>query len=68
MMKGKTIGFIIWVILTFLLVTLFIVNSGWDNFLFLFSLVFWSMIAYRTRLFTQKPIIRDYSKYFKKHR
>ena len=68
MMKGKTIGLIVWVILTSILVTLFITNVGWEKFLFIFSLVFWTVVTYRTKFFTQKPIIRDYTKYFKKHR
>ena len=67
-MKGKTIGLIVWVILTSVLVTLFVVNMGWEKVLFIFLLVFWSIVAYRTKLFTQKPIIRDLTKCFKKHR
>lgn len=68
MTKGKTIGLTVWVILTTLLVALFVVNMGWEKFLCIFSLVFWSIVAYRTKFFTQRPIIRDYTKYFKKHR
>ena len=63
----QIIGLLIWILLSAGIVSLcyYWMNTG-RIFLSIFVLVFWSIVTGRTKGFTKKPVVRDFSKYFKK--
>ena len=67
----KLLEILIWLACTVLVVwgasSLLVCKCGdsWKEYIGILILIFWTVISQRTRAFTKKPVIRDYSKIFK---